>query len=146
MGLFLMLLELAGNWQTQLLKINQSEESSKINVNAHTTSCPLHQMPITSAAHYNHIYSSCKIEHWTDIYLLTIVSLQRLRTRWRQRWRTPRPRTWSWRTWRRISTRSRRCSSRSRRWWTPWTRRLRCSECVSQMYSSIQPQPPLYYL
>ena len=30
----------------------------KININAHTTSCPLHQLPNTSAAHYNRIYSS----------------------------------------------------------------------------------------
>ena len=42
----------------QLFQINQSEESSKITINAHTTSCPLHQLPITSAAHYNRIYST----------------------------------------------------------------------------------------
>ena len=31
---------------------NQSEESSKITINAHTPSCPLHELPITWAAHY----------------------------------------------------------------------------------------------
>ena len=36
----------------QLFQINQSEESSKITINAHTTSCPLHEQPITWAAHY----------------------------------------------------------------------------------------------
>ena len=54
MGRLLMLLavmmELAGNWQTQLFQINQSKESSKITINTHTTSCPLHQLPITTAS------------------------------------------------------------------------------------------------
>ena len=48
MGPFLMLL--AGNLQMQLFQINQSEESSKITINAHTTCCPLHQLPITTAS------------------------------------------------------------------------------------------------
>ena len=34
----------------QLFQINQCEESSKITINAHTTSCPLHQLPITTAS------------------------------------------------------------------------------------------------
>ena len=34
----------------KLLQINQSEENSKITINAHTTSCPLHQLPITTAS------------------------------------------------------------------------------------------------
>ena len=34
----------------QLFQINQSEEISKITINAHTTSCPLHQLPITTAS------------------------------------------------------------------------------------------------
>ena len=42
----------AGILQMQLFQINQSEESSKITINAHTTSCPLHEQPITWAAHY----------------------------------------------------------------------------------------------
>ena len=49
-----------GGYLAQLFYINQSEESSKININAHTTSC---QLPITSAAHYNRIYSNeCQID------------------------------------------------------------------------------------
>ena len=39
----------------QLFQINQSEESSKITINAHTPSCPLHELPITWAAHYRWI-------------------------------------------------------------------------------------------
>ena len=39
-----------GIWQKLLFQINQSEESSKITVNAHTTSCPLHQLPNTTAS------------------------------------------------------------------------------------------------
>ena len=34
----------------QLFQVNQSEESSKITINAHTISCPLHQLPITTAS------------------------------------------------------------------------------------------------
>ena len=45
--------------QMQLFQINQSEEYSKINENAHTTCGQLHQQPITSAANYNRIYSNC---------------------------------------------------------------------------------------
>ena len=41
----------------QLFHINQSSRSSKITINAHTTSCWLHQRSITSAVHYNRIYS-----------------------------------------------------------------------------------------
>ena len=41
----------------QLFQINQSEESSKITVNAHTASGQSHQQSIISAAHYNRIYS-----------------------------------------------------------------------------------------
>ena len=58
MGSFLMLLavlmklEWAGILQMQLFQINQSEESSKITINAHTRNCPLHELPITLAAHY----------------------------------------------------------------------------------------------
>ena len=37
--------------------MNQSEESSNMIINAHTTSCQLHQRSITSAVHYNRIYS-----------------------------------------------------------------------------------------
>ena len=48
MGPFLMLL--AGNLQMQLFQINQSEESSKISINAHTTCGQLHQRPITTAS------------------------------------------------------------------------------------------------
>ena len=45
------------NWQTQLFQMNQSEESSKINKYALTTSGQLDQRSITSAVHYNRIYS-----------------------------------------------------------------------------------------
>ena len=48
MGRFLM--ELAGNWQIQLFQINQSEESSKITINAHTIHGQLHQRSITTAS------------------------------------------------------------------------------------------------
>ena len=45
MGSFLMLLAVLMKWadilQMQLFQINQSEESSKITINAHTTSSPL---------------------------------------------------------------------------------------------------------
>ena len=44
-----MLVKLAGNWQMQLFHINQIEESSKITINAHTTSGQLHQRSITTA-------------------------------------------------------------------------------------------------
>ena len=51
MGSFLMLLAVLMKWagilQMQLFQINQSEESSKITINAHTPSCPLHELPIT---------------------------------------------------------------------------------------------------
>ena len=54
MGSFLMLLAVLMKWagilQMQLIQINQREESSKITINAHTNSCPLHQMPITTAS------------------------------------------------------------------------------------------------
>ena len=54
MGSFLMLLAVlmksAGILQVQLFQINQNKESSKITINAHTTSCPLHQLPITTAS------------------------------------------------------------------------------------------------
>ena len=56
--LLAVLVQWAGIWQKLLFQINQSEESSKITINAHTTSCPLRQLPITSAAHYNRIYST----------------------------------------------------------------------------------------
>ena len=46
-----------GIWQTQLFQINQSEESSNMIINAHTTSCQSHQQSITSAVHYNRINS-----------------------------------------------------------------------------------------
>ena len=36
----------------QLFQINQSEESSKITINAHTTSFPLHELPITDGILY----------------------------------------------------------------------------------------------
>ena len=53
MGRFLMLLAmlvlLDSILQMQLFQINQSEESSKITINAHTTSGQLHQQSITSA-------------------------------------------------------------------------------------------------
>ena len=59
MGSFLMLLAVLMKWagilQMQLFQINQSEESSKITINAHTPSCPLHELPITWAAHYRWI-------------------------------------------------------------------------------------------
>ena len=48
-----------GNQQTQLFQINQSEESGKITINAHTTIGQLHQHLITPAVHYNRIYSTC---------------------------------------------------------------------------------------
>ena len=41
----------------QLFQINQSKESSKNTINAHTTSGRLHQRSITSSVHYNRIYS-----------------------------------------------------------------------------------------
>ena len=45
MGSFLMLLAVLMKWagilQRQLFQINQSEESSKITINTHITSCPL---------------------------------------------------------------------------------------------------------
>ena len=34
----------------QLFQINQSEEISKITINVHTSSCPLHELPITTAS------------------------------------------------------------------------------------------------
>ena len=42
----------------QLFQINQSARSSKITINAHTTIGQLDQRSITSAAHYNRIYST----------------------------------------------------------------------------------------
>ena len=36
----------------QLFQINQSEESSKITINAHTPNCPLHELPITGVLLY----------------------------------------------------------------------------------------------
>ena len=42
----------------QLFQINQSARSSKITINAYTTIGQLHQQSITSAAHYNRIYST----------------------------------------------------------------------------------------
>ena len=54
MGRFLMLLAVlvqrAGIWQKLLFQINQIEESSKININAHTTCTQLHQRSITTAS------------------------------------------------------------------------------------------------
>ena len=44
----------------QLFQINQSEESSKITVNAHTTSCPLHQLSITTV-------STLRIQHYLSV-------------------------------------------------------------------------------
>ena len=63
MGSFLMLLAVLMKWagilKMQLFQINQNEESSKITINAHTISCQSHkQRSITSAAHYNRIYST----------------------------------------------------------------------------------------
>ena len=56
--LLAVLVSLAGNWKMQLFQVNQSEESSKITINAHTISRQSHkQRSITSAAHYNRIYS-----------------------------------------------------------------------------------------
>ena len=53
MGRFLMLLAVlmqqAAIWQKLLFQIYQSEESIKITINAHTNSCPLHQLPIKTA-------------------------------------------------------------------------------------------------
>ena len=48
--LLAMLVKLAGNWQMQLFHINQIKESSKITINAHTTSGQLHQRSITTAS------------------------------------------------------------------------------------------------
>ena len=42
-----LLMQVTGNWQTQLFQVYQSEESSKIIIKAHTPSCPLHELPIT---------------------------------------------------------------------------------------------------
>ena len=42
----------------QLFQINQSARSCKITINAYTTIGQLHQRSITSAAHYNRIYST----------------------------------------------------------------------------------------
>ena len=39
--------------QMQLFQINQREESSKIPINAHTPSCPLHELPITFPVFYS---------------------------------------------------------------------------------------------
>ena len=36
----------------QLFQINQCEESSEITINTHTTSCPLHELPITAGLLY----------------------------------------------------------------------------------------------
>ena len=48
MDSFLMLLVVLMKWagilQMQLFQINQSEESSKITINAHTPNCPLHEL------------------------------------------------------------------------------------------------------
>ena len=41
---------MAGNWEMQLLQVNQSEESSKIAINVHTTTSQLYQRPITTAS------------------------------------------------------------------------------------------------
>ena len=48
--LLTVLVQQAGIWQKLLFQINQCEESSKITINAHTTSCPLHLLPITTAS------------------------------------------------------------------------------------------------
>ena len=67
MGSFLMLLAVLRKWagilQMQLFQINQSEESSKFTINAHTTSCPLHELPITDGILY--LYS--------DLLFLSVV-------------------------------------------------------------------------
>ena len=59
MGSFLMLLAVLMKWagilQMQLFQINQSEERSKITLNAHTTRCPLHELPITDGILYKHL-------------------------------------------------------------------------------------------
>ena len=75
MGSFLMLLAVLMKWagilQMQLFQINQSEESSKITINAHTTSCPLHELPITAGLLYinlevqeNEIKAMFRIPNW----------------------------------------------------------------------------------
>ena len=56
--LLAVLVSLAGNWKMQLFQVNQSEESSKITINAHTISRQSHKRSITSAVHYNRIYST----------------------------------------------------------------------------------------
>ena len=50
--LLAVLMKWAGILQMQLFQINQSEESNKISINSHTNSGPLHEQPITLAAHY----------------------------------------------------------------------------------------------
>ena len=68
MGRFLMLLAVLVYWEVIWQKIlfqkNQSEESSKITINAHTTSFPLHQLPITSAS---------TLKCHTDIHCFSLV-------------------------------------------------------------------------
>ena len=54
-----LLMQVTGKWQTQLFQVYQSEESSKIIINAQpSTSGQLHQRSIISAVHYNRIYST----------------------------------------------------------------------------------------
>ena len=55
-------------WQKILFQINQSEESSKITVNAHTTSSSqLHQRSITTASTLVEVFYIQKAEGWSII-------------------------------------------------------------------------------
>ena len=80
MGRLLMLL--AGNKQTQLFQINQSEESGKITINAHATSSQLHKRSITSAVHYNRIYSIFFIYCENQSFVDTLTGRAALQCTW----------------------------------------------------------------
>ena len=88
----------------QLFQINQSEESSKITINAHTPSCPLHELPITWAAHYrcftlDHTIKDvpkCSIEHYclsAHLYISTCHNYVNILSRdpawWQTSWQCP---------------------------------------------------------
>ena len=56
----------AGIWQKLLFQINLSEDGCKIIINTHTTSCPLHQLPVTTASTLLIAEFECRMwdEHW----------------------------------------------------------------------------------
>ena len=69
-----LLMQVTGNWQTQLFQVYQSEESSKIIINAHTTICPLHKLPITTASTLiGHLISCCNLVFIAPILHLMVV-------------------------------------------------------------------------